>query len=209
MIRSFLPPAPASPSFLSPSGLLDESGVTSVLSSNPGGLSLSSTQIYAILGDHKPLAGSFRYRPFARKAALMIYQLLDAESLQERSSMLQRSSITPIQLLGPAERQRVQHSMRAKLREFDSDGDGYLSPSEFSACMADTGLLLSASEVAQLLRQADTDGDGMVSQEEYTTFAYETLLHLQRDATLKERLKIAIKQKQTQEAETTAKTATQ
>lgn len=183
--------------------------MTSVLSSNPGGISLSSTQIYAIIGDHKPLDGAFKYRTFARKAALMIYQLLDAESLHERNSMLQRSAITPIQLLGTAARARVQHAMRSKLREFDSDGDGQLSPSEFAACMADTGLLLSASEVAQLLQKADTDGDGMVSQAEFTTFAYETLLHLQRDATLKDRVKLAIKQKQAQEAEATARPAAQ
>jgi Ca2+-binding EF-hand superfamily protein len=202
------------------SGVLDDKDLTDVLASAPAGVSLSPTQIYAILGDHKPATAdggsegggggqegnngngssssskkSRRYRPFARKAAHMIYMLFDASALAERSSMIRRSAITPIQLLSSSARARIEHSIRAKLAEFDADGDGRLSRTEFGQAMADTNLLLSRSEVDTLFARADKDDDGFVDQEEFVQFSYETLLHLQRDAALKAHMSNALKQK--------------
>jgi Ca2+-binding EF-hand superfamily protein len=200
-------------------GVLDDKDLTDVLASAPAGVSLSPTQIYAILGDHKPATAdggsdggggqegngngsgsssskkSRRYRPFARKAAHMIYMLFDASALAERSSMIRRSAITPIQLLSSSARARIEHSIRAKLAEFDADGDGRLSRTEFGQAMADTNLLLSRSEVDTLFARADKDADGFVDQEEFVQFSYETLLHLQRDAALKAHMSNALKQK--------------
>ncbi len=199
--------------------MLDALAITSVLRSNPAGVSLSSTQIYAILGaapSPAPASASsaagagtdanaaaaaaqessddsslIRYRPFARKAAQMILMLFDPSALKERSSMIRRSIITPIQLLAGKARGRIERAMRAKLREFDADRDGCLSKEEFKQTMADTGLLLSGAEVDLLRTRADSNGDGLVDLEEFVTFAYETLLHLQRDAALKQHMKHA------------------
>jgi len=177
------------------SGVLSERDIAEVLAANPAGVRLSPTQIYAILGDHKPLDGQFKYRLFARKAAHMIYMLFDAEALAERSSMIRRSAITPIQLLGAPARRRIEQAIRAKLHEFDHDNDGCLSRAEFAAAMRDTALQLSGSEVELLFTRADANGDGKVDQEEFVQFSYETLLHLQRDAALKAHMANALKQK--------------
>ena len=181
-------------------GVLDEASLRKVLESAPAGLQLSSTQIYAMLGDHRPAQGMWRYRAFARKAAHMIYQLFDAAALGQRSSMIARASITPVQLLGGHARRKIDFETKARFAEFDADADSLLSAAEFAACMADTGLLLSEPEVQVLFQRADKNADGMVDPQEFLEFTYDTLLHLQRDAALKTQMAKAIKQKEQEKA---------
>lgn len=121
---------------------------------------------------------------FARKAAFMIHQLFDSTSVSERSKMIKRSSITPIQLLSATSRQRIEEQMRLKFLEFDSDNDGILNEKEFHNCLADTNLILSTQEI-QHLRQRASNEEGRIDLQAFMKFAYETLLHLQRDAALK------------------------
>ena len=103
--------------------------------------------------------------------------------------MIKRSRITPIQLLSSEARARIEQQMRDKFTEFDSDNDRYLSREEFDHCMGDSGLILSTSEIELLFQRADLNKDGRVDEEEWQTFAYGTLLHLQRDVRHKEHVR--------------------
>lgn len=162
------------------SGALDESTLRSVLSSLPS-VPLSSTQVYAILCDHRPSDGRYKLRPFARKTAHMLLTLFSSDTRGERSDIIARSRITPVQLLSRAARKRIEHQMRARFDEFDSNDDGFLSPQEFANLMADTALVLSTAEIERLFVEADTNKDGKIDMQEFLAFATSKLLHLQRD----------------------------
>ena len=190
---------------LSGTGLLNEKTIEDILRSEDftSRISLSSTQIYAMLGDHKPVDGWYKYRGFARKAAFMIHQLFDSSTLSERTAMISRSSITPIQLLSKASRRRIESQMAGKFREFDADNDGRLDGVEFTNCMADTGLVLSVTEIEVLRQRAENPATHVIDLPAWMKFAYETLLHLQRDAALKKHM-TAVLQQESEKKEPTA-----
>lgn len=166
-------------------GELTKSQIEQILHNSPR-IKLTKIQIHVVINGIKEEI--IDYKPFSRVVAYMVYKMFDKETINQKKTVIQRSAITPVELLGGRSRERIQKQMRNKFREFDVDDDGFLSPLEFHKLLADTSLSLSENEVNQYFKQADLDYDGKVSLSEFMTFSYETLLHLARDAALKTQL---------------------
>mmetsp|Transcript_5276 Transcript_5276/g.8279 ORF Transcript_5276/g.8279 Transcript_5276/m.8279 type:complete len:530 (-) Transcript_5276:216-1805(-) len=156
-----------------------------VLSNCPR-IKLTPIQLHVVMSNVK--TDKVKYKSFARQIAYMVYKLFDKEAVKQKKAVIQRSAITPVELLGGRSRARIQKQMRSKFREFDVDDDGYLNRDEFHKLMADTSLSLGADEIDEYMVAADKDKDGKVNINEFMSFAYETLLHLARDAALKTQL---------------------
>lgn len=146
-------------------------------------INLSSVQVHAIMSQYQS-EDFVDYREFSRRTAIIIYSLFTNTNLSAKRLAIQRSTITPIQLLASNTKKRVEAQMRAKFREFDNDDDGYLQPDEFHRCIADTSLCLSEIEIQRLFDSA-SQGQGQISIAGFMQFAYSTLLTLARDAALK------------------------
>ena len=58
---------------------------------------------------------------------------------------------------------------------FDVDGNGYISPSDFFVYMSDLGVELTILEVEQMFRLVDLDGDGQINYREFKGRMYPTL----------------------------------
>ena len=69
----------------------------------------------------------------------------------------------------------------ALFRKYDTEGKGHLSPDQFTECLANTSLGLSAADVDVLLDMADADEDDRVSYEEFAKMAFDVLLYLARE----------------------------
>ena len=54
-------------------------------------------------------------------------------------------------------------------RQFDKNGDGYISKEEFNSVMKNTksGLKLSDSDIQEMVQEADTDQDGKINYQEF------------------------------------------
>lgn len=135
------------------SGMLEYATVREVLAKCER-IRLSTTQIHAIMTGFKG-QDDIDYKLFARHAAVMIYKLFDKDSLKEKTNVLKRSNITPIELLGSDSRKRIERQLREKFKEFDADEDGFLSQMEFHKLMSDTSLCLSATEIQAFMEAAD------------------------------------------------------
>jgi hypothetical protein len=146
-------------------------------------INLSSVQVHAIMSQYQN-EDFIDYREFSRRTAIVIYSLFTNTNVSAKKIAIQRSTITPIQLLASNTKKRVEAQMRAKFREFDNDDDGYLQPDEFHRCIADTSLCLSEIEIQRLFDSA-SQGTGQISIANFMQFAYNTLLNLARDAALK------------------------
>lgn len=149
---------------------------------------LTTTQLYALMRGTKNDEAFVEYRTFSKKAALMITKLYDHHMVSERNMIIERASVTPIQLLDAKSREQVDKKMRNKFQEFDADNDGKLSSIEFHKCLADTSLSLSRKEIEKLREKADENKDGYVDIDEFLKFSYSTLLTLARDAVLTEKM---------------------
>jgi Ca2+-binding EF-hand superfamily protein len=144
---------------------------------------LTAVQIRAVLA-HRDGNELVDYRNFSRKAAMMIYKLFDRKNLNAKRSAIERSSITPIELLAGNTRKRVESQMRARFREFDNDDDGYLSAAEFNRCITDTGLAIAQVDIDKLFASAAA-GAPKISIAQFMKFAYGPMLQLARDAALR------------------------
>ncbi|CAJ0929776.1 unnamed protein product [Ranitomeya imitator] len=60
-----------------------------------------------------------------------------------------------------------EEEIREAFREFDKDGNGYLSAAELSLVMKNLSAKLTNEEVDDMIREADIDGDGQVNYEEF------------------------------------------
>ena len=58
-------------------------------------------------------------------------------------------------------------SPRAARREFDKDGNGFISAAELRHVMTNLGEKLTDEEVDEMIREADVDGDGQVNYDEF------------------------------------------
>jgi len=163
-------------------GLLPRAELVDVLK-NSKRIYLTTVQVHAIMGIYID-DDEIDYKDFSRRTALLIYRLFNRQNLNAKKSAIQRSSITPVELLAGNTRNRVAAQMRAKFREFDNDDDGYLELAEFHRCIADTSLCFSKKQIDDLYKKA-ASGDDKISIENFMKFAYGTLLHLARNAALK------------------------
>jgi calmodulin len=48
-------------------------------------------------------------------------------------------------------------------REFDKDGNGFISAAELRQVMTNLGEKLTDEEVDEIMKEADTDGDGQIN----------------------------------------------
>ena len=55
-------------------------------------------------------------------------------------------------------------------RQFDIDGNGFISPQELRSVVCTTGEKLSEEEADELIRMFDTNEDGQLSWEEFVEF---------------------------------------
>jgi len=163
-------------------GMLPRMEVVDVLKKSDR-IHLTTVQVHAIMGVYVD-DDEIDYKEFSRRTALLIYKLFHRKNLKAKKLAIQRSSITPVELLAGNTRDRVAAQMRAKFREFDNDDDGYLESAEFHRCIADTSLCFSKTQIDDLYDLA-RQGQDCVSIEHFMKFAYDTLLHLARDAALK------------------------
>jgi len=63
-------------------------------------------------------------------------------------------------------------------REFDSDGDGFISPDELKTLLARYGYEASDEELKEMMEEADRDGDGKVSLHEFiSVMSTSSLMH--------------------------------
>uniref|UniRef100_A0A8C5QDG5 EF-hand domain-containing protein n=1 Tax=Leptobrachium leishanense TaxID=445787 RepID=A0A8C5QDG5_9ANUR len=60
-----------------------------------------------------------------------------------------------------------EYQNREDFRNFDKDGDGYLSAAELHHVMTSLGEKQTDEEVDEMTRQADIDGDGLVNYDEF------------------------------------------
>jgi Ca2+-binding EF-hand superfamily protein len=147
-------------------------------------IALTSIQIHAMLTEYKG-SDAVEYGTTARITAYAIYKLFDKVSLKEKSTLINRSNITPIALLSAQSKQMIISQMEAKFREFDVSDSGKLTKEEFNRCMADTGLVLSRKEINTMRRDADKDEDGMISVNEFMDFCFDVMLQLVRNDAIK------------------------
>jgi Ca2+-binding EF-hand superfamily protein len=64
-------------------------------------------------------------------------------------------------------------------KEFDSNNNGSITPSEMKACLRKSKVPYNDGEVDQVIKNMDSDGDGDVSFDEYMKFmAYTFTGHL-------------------------------
>ena len=75
----------------------------------------------------------------------------------------------------------LQQTLLALFRKYDTEGKGHLSPDQFTECLANTSLGLSAADVDVLLDMADADEDDRVSYEEFAKMAFDVLLYIARE----------------------------
>jgi len=163
-------------------GMLPRAEVVDVLKKSER-IHLTTVQVHAIMGIYID-DDEIDYKDFSRRTALLIYRLFNRKNLNAKKSAIRRSSITPVELLAGNTRNRVAAQMRAKFREFDNDDDGYLESAEFHRCIADTSLCFSKTQIDDLYKNAANGGD-KISIENFMKFAYDSLLHLARNAALK------------------------
>jgi calmodulin len=62
-----------------------------------------------------------------------------------------------------------EQEIREAFREFDKDGDGFISAAELQHVVTNSGSKLTDEEVDEMIREADIDGDGQVNYEEFVT----------------------------------------
>ncbi|XP_075251591.1 uncharacterized protein LOC142344024 [Convolutriloba macropyga] len=70
-------------------------------------------------------------------------------------------------LINMTNRKQVEEAFKAVFDEFDRDGSGYISTSEFRKAMKRMGEKISKKEAEDFVRAADESGDGKVSFDEF------------------------------------------
>ena len=155
------------------SGFLSAAAATALLqAASTFGVRLSPTQLSSILSDERPSSGEYETALFVRKASLMVESLFDRASVAERSTLSVRGAVAPIALLTAADRERVEAELRGRFAEFDTNNDGALDAVEFAACLSDTSLRLSATQIESLRREVDQRDTGSIHVDAFMTFAY-------------------------------------
>jgi calmodulin len=66
--------------------------------------------------------------------------------------------------------------IRSAFRQFDANGDGFISPQEFRQALLRLRIPVSDEEIAHLVSRMDTNSDGMVSYEEFLSQHYRAAL---------------------------------
>ncbi|CAL4086591.1 unnamed protein product, partial [Meganyctiphanes norvegica] len=57
--------------------------------------------------------------------------------------------------------------MKKAFREFDQDGNGYITAEELKKVLASSGEIVTDEKVEEMIQDFDIDGDGRVSYEEF------------------------------------------
>ena len=118
---------------------------------------------------------------FVPIAATMVAAMTDPRSIQERAELVARSNFEPVELMDGKDAEGLQQTLLALFRKYDTEGKGHLSPDQFTECLANTSLGLSAADVDVLLDMADADEDDRVSYEEFAKMAFDVLLYIARE----------------------------
>lgn len=62
----------------------------------------------------------------------------------------------------------MEEEIRQAFRVFDSNGDGYISKTEFKHCMMHFGEQFTDEEVEEMIAEADSNNDGQIDYEEFS-----------------------------------------
>ena len=78
------------------------------------------------------------------------------------AELVARSNFEPVELMDGKDAEGLQQTLLALFRKYDTEGKGHLSPDQFTECLANTSLGLSAADVDVLLDMADADEDDQI-----------------------------------------------
>ena len=117
---------------------------------------------------------------FVPIAATMVAAMTDPRSIRS-AELVARSNFEPVELMDGKDAEGLQQTLLALFRKYDTEGKGHLSPDQFTECLANTSLGLSAADVDVLLDMADADEDDRVSYEEFAKMAFDVLLYIARE----------------------------
>jgi Ca2+-binding EF-hand superfamily protein len=158
---------------------------------NLRGVLINRLQLYSLLADAEITwdAASecdvLDYQAFVPRAAVALQIMFDPIAVSERTKLVQRAEVQPVELLDGRDRSAIEAELGALFQKFDADGNGFLDRGEFRRCLQSTELKLSKEEVAILMNAADADQNKKVDYAEFIEFAYNILLHLARERALK------------------------
>lgn len=110
--------------------------------------------------------------------------MLSPAAVRARARLLQRAEVQPVELLSGRERADLERELMALFHKHDVDGNGALDAGEFRRCLASLPLSLSLAQVDALMLAADADANGAINYHEFMGLAYDSLLHLVREAVL-------------------------
>ena len=172
------------------SGIIKLADMKSVLA-NLRGVMINRLQLYSLLADAEITwdeanqCDVLDYQAFVPRAAVALQIMFDPVATSERTKLIQRAEVQPVELLDGKDRSAIESELGALFQKFDADGNGFLDRGEFRRCLQSTELNLTKEDVAILMNAADADQNKKVDYTEFIEFAYNILLHLARERALK------------------------
>lgn len=117
---------------------------------------------------------------FARAAGSVIQTLLAKTTYESLKKAREESAVeqSKAYLLHAMTKEELESVLSDMFMKADADGSGFLSRSEFTRALKESGLGLSRKEINVLLYEVDADSDGMVSYAEFLPLCFNLLVEI-------------------------------
>lgn len=116
--------------------------------------------------DFPTVVRSLGYNPTSNQ----VDEVLIAANKQEKDKINFDEFATMMGKFEDYRKEEAEDSLREAFKQFDRDGNGYISPDELLYVVCNSGEKLSREEAEELIGMFDTNADGQLSWEEFVEF---------------------------------------